>query len=155
MLKARNIKRVVLAVVRVAFLSCGVMIAVLALGSSCQARYRDVSSDPKYAERVGQRCMVLKGLRAHGVTLDLGKKLTHEVDVTALPGIGGPEITFTAPAPKGTTINIIGVRKCWNCPFGRIDYEVNIPEVRQLAGYHVFAKAETLTPDEVQCTNTR
>jgi hypothetical protein len=155
MLKARNINRVVLAVVRVASVLVGVMITILALGSSCQARYQDVSSEPKYAKRVGQRCMVLKGLRAHGITLDLGKKVTEEVDVTALPGFGGPEVTFTAPVLKGTIINVIGARECWNCPFGRIDYEVNIPEVPQLASYHVFARAEDLSSDEVQCSTSR
>jgi hypothetical protein len=115
-----------------------------------------VSSEPKYAERVGQKCVVLKGLRAHGFTLDLADKVTHEVDVTALPGIGGPEITFTEPLPKGTALNVIGVRKCWNClAFDNIDYEVNIPEVPRLAGYHVFARAEALSLDEAQCTSHR
>jgi hypothetical protein len=138
--------------VRAMLWTFGLLMAVLAIGTSCQARYADVSADPKYADRVGQQCLVLKGLQAHGVALHLGNKVTDEVDVTTLPGISGPEITFTAPLPKGTTLNVIGARKCWNCPFNRIDYEVRIPDIQQLASYSVFARAETLNPDEVQCS---
>ena len=135
----------------------GVAGAALILASGCDARYRDVSGDPRYAPRVGQKCVVLKELRAHGFTLDLSRKdVTHEVDVTTLPGIGGPEITFTEPIPKGTTLNIIRVRQCWNClAFDNIDYEVSIPKVQRLAGYHVFARAEALSRDETQCTENK
>jgi hypothetical protein len=123
------------------------------LGTSCQRRYTDVSHEPSHAERVGQRCTVLKGLRAHGFNWD-HPDVTHEVDVTPLPGIGGREITFKVAIPKGTTILVTGVRKCWNCPFGgRIDYAVKIQELPELAPHRVFARAEALAPDEVRCAN--
>lgn len=36
-------------------------ILLLMLASAIPAKHRDVSSDPKYADKVGQRCVVLKG----------------------------------------------------------------------------------------------
>jgi hypothetical protein len=127
------------------------LLTLLGLGS-CDARYTDVSREPAHAGWVGQRCVVSKGLRAHGFTLDVGtKNVTHEVDVTMLPGISGPEITFTTPVPKGTTVIVTSVRECWNCPFGRVSYGVMIPEIPELAAHRVFARADALAPGEAQC----
>ena len=133
----------------------GLFISFMVL-SSCTAYYRDVSSERKHAKRVGQRCVVLKGLRAHGFTLDLRKRdVTHEVAVTTMPGIGGPEITFTAPVPKGTTLVVTSVRECWNCPFDRISYGIAIRDIPRLAPYMIYARAEALAPDEVECFEKR
>ncbi len=122
--------------------------------SGCQSRYTDVSREPEYAARVGQRCTVLKGLRGHGYTLDLRRKdLTHEVDVTPVPGIDGPEITFKVDIPQGTTIVVSGVRKCSNCLFEKIDYAVSIPSLPELASHRVFARANALAPAEAKCTS--
>lgn len=128
-------------------------VVLVMLGTSCEARYTDVSQKPGYAERVGQRCTVLRGLRAHGVTLDPSAKeeVTNYVAVTPLPGIGGREITFDVDVPKGTRILVTGVRSCSNCPFGRIDYAVEIPELMKLAPHPVFAYADALAPDQVLC----
>ena len=124
--------------------------------SSCSARYTDISGEPAYAGWVGQRCVVVKGLRAHGFTLDLRRRdVTHEVDVTTLPGIGGPEITFTTPVPKGTTFVVRSVRKCWNCPFDRISYGIEIPDIPELVPHKVFARSEALALDEAQCTQKK
>ena len=124
--------------------------------SSCAARYTDVSGRPPHSERVGQQCVVLKGLRAHGFTLDLRKRdVTHAVDVTTLPGIDGPEITFKTPVPKGTVFTVTSVRECWNCPFDRISYGIKIPGIHELAAHTIFASADALTPDEAQCTKNR
>ena len=102
--------------------------------SSYQARYTDVSNEPEHAQWVGRRCAALKGLRAHGFTLDLRRRdVTHEVDITTLPGISGPEITFEIPVPKSSTLVVTSVRKCWNCPFGRISYGIEIPGTPELA----------------------
>jgi hypothetical protein len=120
--------------------------------TSCATRYTDVSGEPGHAEWVGQRCVVLKGLRAYGFTLDLRRKdITHEVDVTTLP-IGGPETTFKVLIPKGATLVVTSVRKCWNCPFDRISYGVEIPDIPELAAHKVFARSEVLGSREVQCT---
>ena len=100
------------------------VVSLLALGalSAWGARHRDVSTRARYAARVGQKCVVLRGLRAHGWSLNYNDDVTHRVDVTTLPGIAGPEITFKTPIPRGTTFVITSVRECWNCPFDRISY---------------------------------
>jgi hypothetical protein len=116
---------------------------------------KDVSSDPKYGARVGERCIVLNELRAHGVAKDLRSRITDGIDVTPPPGIAGREITFAVPVPKGTTINVIGVRLCRFCPFDRIYYDLTIPDMPQVSPYPAFARAEALSPDEVQCTKNR
>jgi hypothetical protein len=122
---------------------------------SCDAQYRDVSFVPEYATRVGERCVVLKGLRAYGFTKDLRRKdVTHAVDITTV-AIAGPEITFAVPIPKGITMEVTGVRECWNCPFNRIDYAVVVLGVAEVSELKVFARAEALAPEEVQCTKSR
>jgi hypothetical protein len=130
-------------------------LAIVPMLIGCDAQYRDVSSGPKYATRVGERCVVLKGLRAYGFTMDLQRKdLTHEVDITT-GAIAGPEITFAVPIPKGITMEVAGVRECVNCPFDRISYAVVVPGVPELSDLKVFARAEALAPEEVQCTKSR
>jgi len=131
-------------------LSVVLLFGLFVLGTSCQARYTDVSQKPGHAERVGQRCTVLKGLRAHGFSWDQ-PDVTYEVRVTSLPGVDGREITFKVNIPKGTGIVVTGVRECWNCPFGRIKYAVEIPELTELAPHRVFADADALEPDQVLC----
>lgn len=144
-----NLKRLTVSVVGVGLL------AVLGLGS-CNARYTDVSDEPGHGEWVGQRCVVRNGLRAHGFTLDLRKRdVTSGVEVTTLPGFSGPEVTFTTSVPKGTTLIVMSVRKCWNCPFDRISYGVVIPDIPELTAHKVFARAEALAPQETQCTKNR
>jgi hypothetical protein len=136
----------------------GLVLAVLFIVlSSTASHYEDVSDDPEHASRIGERCIVLKGLRAHGVyNVDGTRGVTDHVTVTTLPGFSGYEVTFTADIPKGTAMVVIGVRKCSNCPFeNRIEYALSIPDVPRLAGYKVFARAATLEPDEVRCTMMR
>ena len=128
------------------------ILLVIILYDSYGVRFRDVSHRSPYAERIGERCTVLKGLMAHGYTLDLRRKdLTHEVVVTTLPGVGGSEITFDIPLPKGTTIVFNGARNCWSCLFPRVEYAVTIPDVAKLSPYSIFAREEALGPDEVSC----
>jgi hypothetical protein len=128
------------------------ILAGLSLYLSYGARFRDVSHRHPYVDRIGQRCTVLKGLSAHSYTLDLRRKdLTHEVVVTTLPGVGGPEITFRVPLPKGTIIVIKGARNCWSCLFPVVHYAVTVSAVSKLAPYSVSAREEALGPDEVSC----
>ena len=134
----------------------GVGLLVLLGVGSCNARYTDVSNEPDHADWVGQRCVVRNGLKAQGFTLDLRKRdVTSAVVVTTLPGFSGPEVTFTTLVPKGTTLIVTSVRKCWNCPFDRISYGVVIPDTPKLATHKVFARAEALAPQETQCTKNR
>lgn len=125
-------------------------VAVVAL-SSCDAKHTDVSADPKHRLWVGRQCTVLKGLQAHGFTRDLNRRdVTDEVDVTTF-GISGPEVTFTIGIPKGTSFLVTSVRECWNCPFDKITYGVEFPDVRRLAGLKVFARPEAVAAEEAQC----
>jgi hypothetical protein len=134
----------------------GAALLLLIAGNSCGRRYTDVSAEPAYATLIGQRCVVTNGLRAHGWTADLSRKdLTQEVDVTSLPGIDGPEVTFKMPIPKGTGFVVKSVRKCWNCPFDRISYRIEVPDIPRLSGYPVFARAEVLAPDQAECLSKR
>ena len=119
---------------------------------SCGARHRDVSTSARYASRVGQQCVVLKGLRAHGLSLNSDNGITEEVDVTTLPGLAGPEITFKKPVPRGTTFVITSVRECWNCAFDRISYGLEIPAVPELKPHKVFGRADVVEPPEASCT---
>jgi hypothetical protein len=132
------------------------MALVLVLsGCSGNAEYRDVSNDARYIASVGQRCTVLRGLRAHGYTLNLNHRdVIDAVDVTTLPGVGGIEIIFTVAIPKGTKILVTGAQECTNCPFGRVRYAVNIPDLPRLAPYRVFVRPEVLAPDETDCVKS-
>jgi len=140
--------------IRVLLLAIGLavvsFIALVALGS-WGARHRDLSTSARYVGRVGQRCVVLKGLRAHGWSLNDNDGVTYEVDVTKLPGIAGPEITFETPIPRGTTFVVTSVRECWNCPFDRISYGLEIPGVPELKPYKVFGRAEVVEAPEASC----
>jgi len=130
------------------------LMALVLVLSQCSgnAEYRDVSNDPRYIASVGQRCTVLRGLRAHAYTLNLDQKdVIEAVDVTTLPGIGGSEIIFTVAIPKGTQILVTGAQECTNCPFGRVRYAVQIPDLPRLAPYKVFVRPEVLAPDETDC----
>jgi hypothetical protein len=123
--------------------------------SSCNARHSDVSNEERYATWIGRRCIVVNGLFAAGFTTDPRRRdVTSEVEVSQYR-IGGSEITFTTPVPAGTTILVTGVRKCWNCPFDRIDYGIEIPEIPELLRYKVFAREEALGPAEATCTAGR
>ena len=120
------------------------------------AEYRDVSDEPDHADWVGQRCTVLKGLAAHGVTLHPGpNEITDFVHIVRQNVGGGPEITFQVPIHRGMDMLITDVEQCTNCvmfSIGRIRYAVTIiPNLRELAPYRVFADSYTLAPDQVQC----
>ena len=52
-------------------------------------------------------------------------------------------------------MEVTGVRECVNCPFDRISYAVVVPGVPELSELKVFAGAEALAPEEVQCTKSR
>ena len=127
------------ATLRYALEFIGILLAVSLYGSY-GARFTDVSHRHPYVDRIGQRCTVLKGLRAHGVKRDLDSEVTNHVTITTLPGVGGPEITFEVALPKGTIIVIKGARNCWSCLFPRVQYAVTVPAVSKLAPHSVFAR---------------
>ena len=86
-----------------------VALLVLMFINDGPAEYRDVSHEPAHAVWVGQRCTILKGLMAHGVTLHPGpNEITDYVSI-GTQGIGGREITFQVPVQKGTDLLITDV----------------------------------------------
>lgn len=127
------------------------LVVFLVLGSSCRRRERDVSDVAEYAERVGQRCTVLKGLVAHGVTNIDGN---HVLVITTPPGIGGRHVTFQEAVPKGSELVVTRVTECWNCPFDRITYRLKVESsVPRIAREEGKAGPDVLSPDEVLCRN--
>ena len=124
------------------------LMALTALGYVWPTRVRDVPDAP----RIGERCVVLKGLRAHGVYNVGGTKAhTDFVDITTLPGIGGYEITFTKPIPRGSVLLIKRAEKCWTCPFSSVHYVVSVPALPELDRYPTYIRDAALTRDEVEC----
>jgi len=119
------------------------------------AEYGDVSHEPGHSAWVGQRCTVLKGLMAHGVTLHPGPNEVTDYVRIGTQGIGGREIMFQVPIHRGMEIVVRGVERCTNCrlfAFGRIRYAVTIiPNLRELAPYRVFANSYAMEPDQVHC----
>ena len=121
---------------------------------SWTSQYKDVSQ--AYAHWVGQRCTVLKGLVAVGVTLgDLGpNQITDVVHISTLAATG-PEITFRESIRKGTDMLITSVEAFTNCPFPpypRLRYGVTlIPSMPELAPHRVFAKSDAVADDQVHC----
>ena len=85
---------------------------VLMMINDGPAEYGDVSHAPEYAGWVGQRCTVLKGLVAHGVTFHPGPNEVTDVVHISPRRIGGPEITFERPIHRGTDMLITGVERC-------------------------------------------
>lgn len=129
-----------------------IVIATLLL-SGCEARYRDVSSDPTQKALVGKVCEVVENLRAHGVALELERdKVTDHISIWN-PGFTGPEMTFLYLLAPGTTLKVLSARECANCPFDRmLQYEVKVtPEPSQFAGKPAYIRAESLAAPYVRC----
>jgi hypothetical protein len=128
---------------------------VLMMINDGPAEYGDVSHAPEYAGWVGQRCTVLKGLVAHGVTFHPGPNEVTDVVHISPRRIGGPEITFERPIHRGTDMLITGVERCTTCvmfAIGRIQYAVRIiPNLPELAPYPIHAIPDALKPDQVHC----
>ena len=145
-----NLKGVVAWTLAISFIACLVgvigLFVLLAVGSSVQARYQDVSHEAEHAGWIGQQCVVVNRLVAKGFTAPGGRRgETDGVSLSGFPGGGGPEYTFTSNVVKGTTLRLTSVRKCWNCPFDRISYGFKIDSIPQLAAYEAFAFPDVLS----------
>jgi hypothetical protein len=87
--------------------------ALLTLDAVWPVRFRDVPDAP----HIGERCVVLKGLRAHGVYKVGGTRdKTDWVTITTLPGFSGNEVTFKEDIPKGTTFVVTECRSVGPVP---------------------------------------
>ena len=101
-----------------------VLYAAFAL-SGCNAEFDDVSEAPEHRGVVGELCQIQLPPNAHDVTLNIERnKRTDLIALTTLT-LSGPEITFSTRLPAGTTLEIVAIRQCRNCPFDdRIEYGV-------------------------------
>src|SRR3954469_23007552 len=90
-----------------------VIFAAIAL-AGCNAEFDDVSETPEYRKVIGELCPVQTSLNAHGVTLPVQRNTQTDVIVLTSLNLSGPEITLSTRLPKGTTLEIVGVRKCKN-----------------------------------------
>lgn len=139
--------------VRGCLIACAVIVVgfltLLMLGTSCRRLERDVSHQGAYSALVGQRCVVLKGLIAHGVTAIDGNQV---IVVTTPPGIGGRHVTFEEAVPKGSQFVVTRVTECWNCPFDRITYRLKVENSNpRVAKEEAQANDDILSPEEVSC----
>ena len=147
----RRAKRLIVGVVVLMLSPIALLMVLTALGAVWPTRVRDVTDAP----RIGERCVVVKGLRAHGVyNVGSSKDQTDFVDITPLPGIAGPEITFTKPIPRGSEVVIKRAEKCWTCPFSSIQYVVSVPTIPELDRYPSYIRDEALLPSEVKCSRS-
>ena len=127
-----RVKRLIVGIVVLMLSPIALLMVLTALGYVWPIRVRDVRDAP----RIGEHCVVLKGLRAHGVYRVGGTKdHTDVVDVTPLPGFEGYEVTFTKPIPRGSEVIIVRAEKCWTCPFSSVQYIVSVPMIPELDKY--------------------
>jgi hypothetical protein len=125
-----------------------------ALLGACDARYRDISSDPMQMAHIGQICEVVETLRAHGVTLTLEREKKTDFISIWNPGFTGPEMTFLVPLAPGTKLKVLAARECANCLFDqRLEYEVKVsPEPIEFAGKPAYIRAESKAAPYVRCS---
>jgi hypothetical protein len=131
-----------------------VLVACINFVSGCDAVYRDVSNELSHKERIGQTCMVVASLHAHGVANKLeGDRKTDYVTIWN-PGFAGPEVTFIAVIEPGAKIKVLKARKCGNCPFDeRVDFQVQVnPEPAAFAGRPAYLRAESYSPQYLRCS---
>jgi hypothetical protein len=133
-----------------------VIFAAIAL-AGCIAEFDDVSATPEYRKVIGELCRVQTSLNAHGVTLNVERnKKTDVIALTSL-NLSGPEITFSTRLFTETKLEIVGVRKCKNCPFeDRIEYRVRSqPMPREFADAPVYMNLQRVAPEAISCNTLR
>lgn len=133
-----------------------VLCATVAL-SGCNAEFDDVSETPEYRPIIGEICLVQSSLNAHGVTLNVQRmRRTDEIALTSF-SVTGPEITFSTHLPATTTLEVIAVRKCKNCPFdNRVEYRVRSqPMPAEFGDTPVYMNVQRIAPGAITCTTLR
>ena len=130
--------------------------AAIAL-AGCKAEFDDVSGTPEHRQAIGEHCRIQSYLNAHGVTLKLERNKTTDVIALTSFGVSGPEITFSTRLTAGTTLEVVAVRKCKNCPFDdRIEYRVLLqPAPKEFGDTPVYMNVQRITPDAISCNTLR
>jgi hypothetical protein len=121
------------------------MVLGISLFAACTfspASFEDVSSDPEYQGLVGTHIRSNSELFIYGITVDPNyAKVLAFYSVTGPPGISGPEILSSGTVPAGTSMEILGVQECTNCPF---DHRVEV--VVRLVGTKDYSDAPVRIP---------
>ena len=125
--------------------------------SGCISEYDDVSGTQPHRQAVGEVCTVQAPLNAFGVALKIEKnKKTDHIAITSL-NLSGPEFTFSAKLPSLTTLEVVGVRMCTNCPFEkRTEYQVRVQPMPEVFGSApVYMDLKRIEPSAMQCKTLR
>ena len=125
--------------------------------SGCISEYDDVSATQQHREVVGEVCTVRSPLNAFGVTLKIEKNKTTDLIALTSLNLSGPEFTFSARLPALTTLEVIAVRMCNNCPFEkRTEYQVNVQPRPEIFGTTpVYMNLRRIEPSAMQCKTLR
>jgi hypothetical protein len=81
------------------------------LSTACDFSDQDVSKTPPYSDFVGRRYRVLvDDLHGYGIG-DKGGSTATWITLIPAPGIGGRDVVFERPVPKGRTFRIVGAAR--------------------------------------------
>ena len=85
----------------------------------------DIGSRPEYSGVIGKKFRATQELMTFGITLDANyKKVVDYVLIAPSPGISGPEVVTKGILAKGSTVEIVGVRRSSFLFFTRVHYVV-------------------------------
>ena len=132
------------------------LLATLTL-AGCMAEYDDVSGTPQHRDVLGELCRVQSSLNAFGVTRKIEKQKTTDLIVLTTLNLSGPEYTFSAKLPPLTTLEVIAVRKCSNCPFeSGVQYQVRVqPAPVSFGSIPIYMSLKRIEPSALQCKTLR
>jgi hypothetical protein len=125
--------------------------------SGCTSEYADVSGTQPYRQAVGEVCTVQAPLNAFGVALKIEtNKKTDHIAITSL-NLSGPEFTLSTKLPPLTTLEVVGVRVCTNCPFEkRTEYQVRVQPMPEVFGSApVYIDLKRIELRAMQCKTLR
>ena len=114
--------------------ACASMLA----GCSCEVTYADVSHHEEFRKVVGSRYEIIGEVDAYGIGRHSGAPADY-LTLIPRPGIGGSEVVFEAPVPKGATVTVTKVFQT-----NRIVFESGITLEVELHGAGLPLRGRTL-----------
>jgi hypothetical protein len=121
-------------------LSVALLVVAVAL-HGCTARYRDASTE--HPLLLNRTIRATQPIVLHAVTtIHYPKQVIDEYHITKEPGFGGPEVIFRRKFPAGTTLRILQVQHCSNCPFSDAPKVVVEPPLPEYADHNVTIDLE-------------
>ena len=123
-------------------LSVTLCVALLSACGAGTAIFADVSSEPQYQDLIGVNIRSNAELHIYGVTVDRNyADVLAFYAVTGPPGVSGPEVLSSGTLPTGTSMAVLSVQECTNCPF---DHRVEV--VVRLIGSNSYSEAPIRVP---------